>query len=179
MPDSYTMLSHTFGYVSTSAVAMASIDIIHDKAISSNLLELARALAFIYVDDINTSVWTWEELQELKAQLTQILEDHGFPVKGWALSNHPPDSSLSENQYSTVGGWLWFSEQDTIRLAVPPIFLGEKKKGSFQKDSKFLHANPTYQDISEFYRNTPITLPHIISRNIQGPRACQNSEHCY
>ena len=139
LPDSYTMLSHTFGYVSTSAIAMASVDIIHDKALARNLLELARALAFIYVDNINSSVWTWDELQEL----SQILEDHGFPCKGWALSNHPPDSSLSENQYTTVGGWLWFSDQDIIQLAVPPIFLVEKKKGLFQKDSTFLHSNPT------------------------------------
>ena len=164
LPDAYTMLSHTFGYASTSAIAKASIDILHDKAIASNLFELARALAFIYVDDINTSVWTFNELQELKAQLTKILEDHGFPLKGWAISNSPPDASLSEHQYSTVGGWKWYSEQDIIQLAVPPIFIGEKKKGSFQGDSKFLHANPTYNEILDFYKNTPITLPHIISR---------------
>ena len=164
IPDCYTMLSHTFGYVSTSAIAMASVDIIHDKALAKNLYELARALAFIYVDDINSSVWTWDELQKLKAELTEILESHGFPLKGWALSNQPPDSTLSENEYTTVRGWLWYSKQDILKLAVPPIFLGDKKKGSFQKNTKFLHPNPTHQEILEFYKDTPITLPHIISR---------------
>ena len=164
LPEAFTMLSHTFGYASTSAIAKAAIDLIHEKAVARDLLELARALSFIYVDDVNTSVWSYNELQELKAQLNDILKSHGFPLKGWAISNSPPDPSLSENEYSTVAGWMWFSEQDTIQLIVPPIFLGEKKKGSFKENTKFLHTHPTHKEILDFYKNTPITLPHIVSR---------------
>ena len=51
-----TMLSHSFGYASTSVTAKAAIDILHDKAISSDPFELARALSFSYIDDTNTSV---------------------------------------------------------------------------------------------------------------------------
>ena len=164
LPDAYTMLSHTFGYASTSAIARAAIDLIHDKSIARNLLELARALSFIYVDDVNTSLWSYKELQELKTQLKDILESHGFPVKGWAISNSKPDPSLSEHEYCTVGGWLWFSEEDTIQLAVPPIFSGDKKKGSFKENTKFLHSNPTHKEIMDFYKHIPVTLPHIVSR---------------
>ena len=163
-PEAFTMLSHTFGYISTSGVAMASTDILQDIARAKNMQELARALSYIYVDDINASTWTWSGLLKLKSELTHLLESHGFPLKGWALSGHPPDSKLSEHQYTAVGGWLWFSEKDRIQLAVPPIFLGDKKKGAFQKNAIFLHPNPSLKDISEFYKNTVITLPHIVSR---------------
>ena len=82
LPDSCKMLSHTFGYAYTNAIAVASIDIIHDKAIASNLLELARALAFIYVDDINTSVWTFN--------------DHISP-KSHKQEDHPPEQGLQRH----------------------------------------------------------------------------------
>ena len=107
-PEAYTMLSHTFGYICTSAVTMASTDILQDIARAKNMQELARALYYIYVDDINSSTWTWAGLLKLKSELTQLLESHGFPLKGWAVSGHPPDSTLSEHQYTAVGGWLWF-----------------------------------------------------------------------
>ena len=155
---------HQFGYASTSAVAKACIDIIRDKAINRGLLALARALQFIYVDDINTSVDTKQELDSLQSQITEVLNEHGFPLKGWALSNMAPDASLSENDYTMVGGWKWFSEQDIISLQTPPIFLGEKKRGIFDKNTTFLHPNPTHKDIANLYKDVTITLPHIVSR---------------
>ena len=163
-PEWFVLLVHQFGYASTSAVAKACIDIIRDKAINRGLLALARALQFIYVDDINTSVDTKQELDSLQSEITEVLNEHGFPLKGWALSNMAPDASLSENDYTMVGGWKWFSEQDIISLQTPPIFLGEKKRGIFDKNTTFLHPNPTHKDIANLYKDVTITLPHIVSR---------------
>ena len=128
IPQWYTLLVHTFGYASTSGVAKACIDIIRDKALAKGLNTLARALQFIYVDDINTSVDTEQELLLLKKEITEVLTEHGFPLKGYALSNTAPDVSLSENEFTMVAGWKWHSLQDNISLLTPQIFLGDKKK---------------------------------------------------
>ena len=44
--------------------------------------EVAKALEFIYVDDWNTSVDTREDIQKFKQDITKILADHVFLVKG-------------------------------------------------------------------------------------------------
>ena len=118
----------------------------------------------LYIDDINTSVDSETELHKLKRDITKIMTEHGFPLKGFAISNSKPDESLSENDFTMIAGWKWYSESDTMQLAIPPIFIGEKKKGLFSKNTKFLHDNPTRQEIVEFYKDQNITLPHIVSR---------------
>ena len=69
-PEWFVLLVHTFGYASTSAIAKACIDIIREKALAGGFYALARALQFIYVDDINTSVDTKQELESLQFQNT-------------------------------------------------------------------------------------------------------------
>ena len=100
----------------------------------------------------------------MKKEITEVLTEHGFPLKGYALSNTAPDVSLSENDFTMVAGWKWYSLQDNISLSTPPIFLGDKKKGTYDKKAKVLHSNPTLEDIANMYKDVIIDLPHIVSR---------------
>ena len=74
-------------------------------------------------------------------------------LKGWAISGSDPDPALSNKSFTMVGGWMWHSREDEIQLRTPDIYLGTKKKGTYSKNTKILHQNPTEDDIINFYKD--------------------------
>ena len=99
------LLVHSFGYPSTSAIAKESVQKISETATIEELHEVARTLKLSYVDDLNPSVDTKEQLLQLQADTTKTMNKHGMPLKGWALSGSLPEPSLSPRDFTMVGGW--------------------------------------------------------------------------
>ena len=163
-PEWFCLLVHSFGYPSTSAIAKESVLKISETATIEELHEVAKALKLGYVDDINPSVDTEEQLRKLKEDTTEIMSRHGMDLKGWAVSGELPETSLSPKPFTMVGGWKWFSKEDKIQLRIPDIYLGKKKRGKEIDKSKILHQDPTEEELNTFYRSETVNLDHIISR---------------
>ena len=90
--------------------------------------------------------------------------ERGFPIKGFALTGSKPDPSLSPEDHLMVGGWHWWPETDNMRLNIPVIYQGRKKKGRYEDGSIFLKDPKSKQEIADFYQPYPVTLAHILSR---------------
>ena len=137
---------------------------ISETATIEELYEVARTLKLGYVDDLNPSVDTKEQLTQLKQDTTEIMSRHGMDLKGWAITGEAPEPSLSPKPFTMVGGWKWYSKEDKIQLRIPDIYLGKKRRGKEIEESKILHQDPTEEELETFYRSETVNLDHIISR---------------
>ena len=164
VPEWFVLLTHSFGYISSSAVAKEAVMKISETSSIDELHEVVETLKLGYVDDLNPSTDTMEEMMQLKQDLTRVMTNHSMCLKGWAVSGTNPDPALSNKSFTMVGGWMWHSLEDEIQLRTPDIYLGKKKKGTYSKNTKILHQNPTEDDIINFYKNEPINIEHIVSR---------------
>ena len=112
----YSLLAHIFGYQSTTVVSKGIMKLMAKEAELVGLYGVAKALREAYVDDINTSVPTKDELIKLQDDIKDFMQARGFPLKWFALSGRSPDTELSDETTTLVGGWKWFSEEDTIQF---------------------------------------------------------------
>ena len=163
-PEWFVLLVHSFGYCSTSGIAKEAVQKIANTATIQELYEVARTLKLSYVDDLNPSVDTKEQLMKLQSDTDKLMNQHNMPLKGWALTGSPPDHSLSPKNFTMVGGWRWYSQSDRIQLRVPEIYLSKRKKGEEIDRTKLLHPNPSEEEIIQFYQSKTVNLEHIISR---------------
>ena len=51
-----------------------------------------------------------------------------------------------------------------MKIMIPKIFHGERKKGKFTKDTIFFEGKPTLDNIKNFYAGKRITHETIISK---------------
>ena len=103
LPEFFILLVHTFGYKSNSKIAQIMVQMVAEKALQAELIEVVTALIFSYVDDINHSIRTVEEALKFKRDLQSILKAHSLPPKGFGISFLKHDSELSENDFVSVG----------------------------------------------------------------------------
>ena len=160
----FTLIVHIFDIQSTAGVSKAVMKKIAEAADELGLPEVASAVNEAYVDDINTSTRTEEQVQKLREDLKNHMTSKGMPLKGFAVTGEKPDEGLTDENYTLVGGYKWFSETDEMQLMVPRIFKGAKKKGKYKKGSEVLRADPSIEEIREFYANYGVTLEHLVSR---------------
>ena len=77
-PDWFVLLVHSFGYTSTSGVAKEAVMKIAETANIHELYEVVKTLKLGYVDDLNPSVDTKEEMVTLKHDLDKIMTEHSM-----------------------------------------------------------------------------------------------------
>ena len=135
-----------------------------EEAEKMDLHEVAKAIRAAFVDDVNSSAKTLNEVKELRDQLQGFMLSRGLPLKGIAMTGERPETSLSPEETVTVGGFSWHSQTDTISLNTPEIFTGRKRKGRFLNGVRRLGTSPTLHELREFYAGYPVTLGHILSR---------------
>ena len=83
-----------------------------------------------YVDDIlsgdNSLVKNLEKTDQLNIALGKI----GFILEGFTFSGSDPPEYLSNDGVSVmVGGYRWFSKEDTLSINVPELNLAKKRRG--------------------------------------------------
>ena len=104
VPEWFVLLTHSFGYISSSAVAKEAVMKISETSSIDELYEVVQTLQLGYVDDLNPSIDKIEDMRQLKQDLTRVMENHSMCLKGWAISGEDPDPALSNKTYTMVGG---------------------------------------------------------------------------
>ena len=101
---------------------------------------IAKLLRVAYVDDCNCSFQTEEEVRELKDNLPKFMKEHGFPIKAMACSGEEVPDELSDKGMINTAGYSWNSLNDTMKIMVPKLFIGEKKKGGYIPETRFFEG---------------------------------------
>lgn len=83
-----------------------------------------------YVDDVFSAYLNDEIRDDAATALVKVLEYGQMSVKSVTRSGHPPDETVSVDGVSVgLVGYEWQSVEDTISLAIKPLFLGKAKRG--------------------------------------------------
>ena len=162
-PQKFVMCRHFYGVKSSGALCLSAIQKIIKMAHDENLPLLAHHLSVGYVDDFPCSYDTQEDADFVFKTLPTFMESKGFPLKGVARSNECPPSTLTDNEFVSIGGYEWYPLLDVMKIEIPQVFIGKKKKGKYLPGTVILKKFPTKKEISDFYKNVKITFPHILS----------------
>ena len=82
-----------------------------------------------YVDDILSGDNSLVKSFEKTDQLNIALGKGGFILKGFTFSGSDPPEYLSNDGVSImVGGYRWFSKEDTLSINVPELNLAKKRR---------------------------------------------------
>ena len=90
--------------------------------------------------------------------------DHGMPIKTLAWSGSETPNELSSDGLINTAGYSWDPKADKMKIMVPKIFHGEKKKGKFTKDTVFFNSKTTLENMKKFYEGKRITHEVILSK---------------
>ena len=89
----------------------------------------------IYVDDCMSGCSLHALAQQRTDELELVLNHGGFTLKGFAISGHDPEESLTSDGSSLcVAGQRWYPKEDLITLDIKE--LNRKNRG--RKDKKIL-----------------------------------------
>ena len=116
------------------------------------------------MDDCNSSVATIEELEEIKTEMPRFMHSHGMPIKALAWTGGDTPTELSADGMINTAGYSWDPKTDQMKIMVPKIFHGEKKKGKFTKETIFFKNEVTLENIKKFYKGIKITHETILSK---------------
>ena len=132
---------------------MAAVKKLIDFARKLGLENVAKVLESAYVDDCNSSVGKESELEEVIQKMPGFMRDHGMPIKALAWSGGETPAELSSDGLINTAGYSWDPKEDTMRIMVPKIFHGEKKKGRYTKDTVFFKNKTTLENLRKFYED--------------------------
>ena len=79
-------------------------------------------------------------MRELKNNLPQFMREHGFPIKAMACSGEEAPEELSDNGMINTAGYSWDPLNDTMKIMIPKLFIGEKKKGRYTPGTSFFEV---------------------------------------
>ena len=158
------LLVHFYGIRSSGGLCMAAVKKLIDFARKLKLENVAKVLESAYVDDCNSSVGKEAELEEIKQKMPEFMRDHGMPIKALAWSGGETPAELSSVGLINTAGYSWDPKEDRMRIMVPKIFHGEKKKGKFTKDTVFFKNKTTLENLRKFYEGKKITHEVILSK---------------
>ena len=156
-PQKFVMCRHFYGVKSSGALCLSAIQKIIKMAHDENLPLLAHHLSVGYVDDFPCSYDTQEDADFVFETLPTFMESKGFPLKGVARSNESPPSTLTESEFVSIGGYQWFPLLDVMKIEIPEVFIGKKKKGKYLPGTVKLKKFPTKKEISDFYKDVNIS----------------------
>ena len=143
---------------------MAAVKKLIEFAREKGLENVAKVLEGAYVDDCNSSVGTRAEIEEIKEEMPGFMRDHGMPIKALAWTGGETPTELSADGMINTAGYSWDPKTDQMKIMIPKIFHGEKKKGKFTKDTIFFEGKPTLDNIKNFYAGKRITHETILSK---------------
>ena len=159
--ETYVITTLIYGIRSVARHTEIALEILIEKIKNSNpevsrLLNLAR-----YVDDLGSSVNTVQEAKELRDQADTILKEVGLKVKGWIISGEKPSNELSHEGTVAVAGYNWDPEKDTLRIRLPTVHFGIKRKGKILSNEVFDGGS-----LDELRKIVPakLTLRHVAGR---------------
>ena len=112
---------------------------------------IAKMLESAYRDDCNYSVTAVEELKEIKEKMPEFMHEHGFPIKALACTGETAPQELSDTRFINTDGYNWEPSTDKLKIMTPKLFLGDKKKGRFTKDTRFFEGEATLENITKFF----------------------------
>ena len=116
------------------------------------------------MDVCNCSLGSHQEVEEIRRHMPSFMREHGFPIKGLACSDEPAPKELSDTAWINVGGYQWEPNTDQMKIMTPKIYIGNKKKGRFTKDTKILEDEVTIENLTNFFAKETITHAVILSK---------------
>ena len=143
---------------------MAAVKKLIEFARKLKLENVAKVLESAYVNDCNSSVGTDTELEEIKEEMPKFMHNHGMPIKALAWTGGETPAELSADGMINTAGYSWDPKTDQMKIMIPKIFHGEKKKGRFTKDTVFFDGKTTLENIKKFYEGKKITHETILSK---------------
>ena len=158
------LLVHFYGVRSSGGLCMAAVKKLIDFARKLKLENVAKVLESAYVDDCNSSVGTDTELEEIKEEMPKFMHNHGMPIKALAWTGGETPAELSADGMINTAGYSWDPKTDQMKIMIPKIFHGEKKKGRFTKGTVFFDNKTTLENIKKFYEGKKITHETILSK---------------
>ena len=143
---------------------MAAVKKLITMAKEEGLFKIAQVLESAYVDDCNSSMACIEELEEVKQKMPEFMRQHGMPIKALAWTGEEAPKELSEDGSINVAGYSWNPTTDRMKVTLPKIFHGEKKKGKFTPETVFFNEEGSLENITKFYEAIAITHELILSK---------------
>ena len=116
------------------------------------------------MDDCNSSVATTAELEEIRKEMPGFMHSHGMPIKALAWTGGDTPTELSADGMINTAGYSWDLKTDQMKIMVPKIFHGEKKKGRFTRGTIFFKDKVTLENIKKFYEGKRIIHETILSK---------------
>ena len=92
------------------------------------------------------------------------MHDHGMPIKALAWTGGDTPTELSADGMINTAGYSWDPKTDRMKIMIPKIFHGEKKKGRFTKGTIFFKDKTTLENIRKFYNGKRITHETVLSK---------------
>ena len=89
---------------------------------------------------------------------------HGMPIKALAWTGEEAPKELSEDGSINIAGYSWDPITDKMKVTIPKIFHGEKKKGKFTPETVFFEEEGSLENITRFYEDKVITHELILSK---------------
>ena len=139
---------------------MAAVKQLIAMAKEKGFFKIAQVLESAYVDDCNSSVASIEDLEEIKLEMPEFMKEHGMPIKALAWTGEEAPKELSEDGSINIAEYSWNPVTDKMKVTIPKIFHGEKKKGRFTPDRYFLQKKLQSKASPDFTR---IRLLHMNS----------------
>ena len=104
-----------------------------------------------FVDDLNDSVATKEDMDELQQNTDEELATLGVHIKGWAKTGSPPSPEISEGGLVGVAGMAWCPEVDSMEMKIPPLHFGKVIRGRLSSTTKLFQGEfGNLQHMEEF-----------------------------
>ena len=116
---------------------MAAVKKLITMAKEKGFFRIAQVLESAYVDDCNSSMANIEDLEEVKQKMPEFMKQHGMPIKALAWTGEEAPKELSEDGSMNIAGYSWDPMTDKMKVTIPKIFHGEKKKGRFTPETVF------------------------------------------
>ena len=163
-PEELVLRVHFYGIRSSGGLCMAAVKKLITMAKEEGFFKIAQVLESAYVDDCNASVACIEELEEVKQNMPEFMRQHGMPIKALAWTGEEAPKELSEDGSINVAGYSWNPTTDKMKVTLPKIFHGEKKKGKFTPETVFFDKEGSLENITKFYEEKAITHELILSK---------------
>ena len=128
------LLVRFYGVRSSGGLCMAAVKKLIEFARNLHLENVAKVLESAYIDYCNSSVSTTAELEEIKKEMPNFMYNHGMPIKALAWTGGDTPTELSANGLINIAGYSWDPKTDQMRIMIPKIFHGEKKKEDSRKE---------------------------------------------
>ena len=96
--------------------------------------------------------------------MPEFMNSRGMPIKALAWTGEEAPEELSADGLINTAGYSWNPKTDRMKIMMPKIFYGQKKKGRFTKETVFFEDEVTLENITKFYENKKITHATILSK---------------